>query len=29
MLEEGGFFGDNYFEYINKRQTAIKPIKVN
>lgn len=27
MLEEAGFFGDNTFEYVNKRQTAIKPIK--
>ncbi|MEQ6123144.1 M24 family metallopeptidase [Pseudotenacibaculum sp. MALMAid0570] len=29
MLEEAGFFGDNYFEYVNERQTAIKPIKTN
>jgi len=29
MLEEGGFFGDNYFEYINTRQTELKPIKIN
>ncbi|WP_026776782.1 M24 family metallopeptidase [Polaribacter sp. Hel_I_88] len=29
MLEEAGFFGDNTFEYVNERQTAIKPIKFN
>lgn len=29
MLEEAGFFGDNTFEYVNQRQTEIKPIKVN
>lgn len=29
MLEEAGFFGDDYFEYVNERQTAIKPIKSN
>ncbi len=29
MLEEAGFFGNNIFEYVNKRQTEIKPIKVN
>jgi Xaa-Pro aminopeptidase len=29
MLEEAGFFGDNIFEYVNERQTAIKPIKIN
>ncbi|NVJ89311.1 MAG: aminopeptidase P family protein [Flavobacteriaceae bacterium] len=29
MLEEAGFFGDNTFEYVNTRQTAIKPIKIN
>ena len=29
MLEEAGFFGDNTFEYVNKRQTAIKPIIIN
>ncbi|APZ46369.1 Xaa-Pro aminopeptidase [Polaribacter reichenbachii] len=29
MLEEAGFFGDNTFEYVNKRQTEIKPIKIN
>ena len=28
MLEEAGFFGDNTFEYVNERQTAIKPIKI-
>ncbi|EAR12742.1 Xaa-Pro aminopeptidase family enzyme [Polaribacter irgensii 23-P] len=27
MLEEAGFFGDTTFEYINERQTEIKPIK--
>ena len=27
MLEEAGYFGDNTFEYVNERQTAIKPIK--
>ncbi len=27
MLEEAGFFGNNTFEYVNERQTAIKPIK--
>jgi Xaa-Pro aminopeptidase len=27
MLEEAGFFGDATFEYINERQTEIKPIK--
>ena len=27
MLEEAGFFGDDFFEYVNERQTAIKPIK--
>ncbi|PQJ77466.1 M24 family metallopeptidase [Polaribacter glomeratus] len=27
MLEEAGFFGDDVFEYVNKRQTAIIPIK--
>lgn len=27
MLEEAGFFGDDVFEYVNGRQTAIKPIK--
>jgi Xaa-Pro aminopeptidase len=27
MLEEGGFFGDNSHEYINTRQTKLKPIK--
>ena len=29
MLEEAGFFGNNTFEYVNKRQTSIKPIKTN
>lgn len=29
MLEEAGFFGDDIFEYVNERQTAIKPIKIN
>jgi Xaa-Pro aminopeptidase len=29
MLEEGGYFKDNEFEYINERQTEIKPIKPN
>ena len=29
MLEEAGFFGNNTFEYINERQTFIKPIKIN
>ncbi|MEN8878761.1 MAG: M24 family metallopeptidase [Polaribacter sp.] len=29
MLEEAGFFGDNTFKYVNDRQTAIKPIKIN
>jgi hypothetical protein len=27
MLEEAGFFGETTFEYVNKRQVAIKPIK--
>ena len=27
MLEEAGYFGDTTFEYVNERQTAIKPIK--
>ena len=27
MLEEAGFFGDNTFEYVNERQTTMKPIK--
>lgn len=26
MLEEAGFWGDGFFEYVNQRQTAIKPI---
>ena len=29
MLEEAWFYGDNFFEYVNERQTEIKPIKVN
>lgn len=29
MLEEAGFVGDNTFEYVNERQTKIKPIKPN
>jgi Xaa-Pro aminopeptidase len=29
MLEEAGYFGDDTFEYVNERQTAIKPIKTN
>ncbi|TVZ55887.1 Xaa-Pro aminopeptidase [Lutibacter sp. Hel_I_33_5] len=28
MLEEAGFFGDNTFEYLNKRQLEIKPVKI-
>ena len=28
MLEEAGFVGDNTFEYVNERQTEIKPIKI-
>ena len=28
MLEEAGFFGDDTFDYVNERQTAIKPIKI-
>jgi Xaa-Pro aminopeptidase len=28
MLEEAGFFGDNTFEYVNERQTEIKPIHI-
>lgn len=28
MLEEAGFFGDNTFNYVNERQTVIKPIKI-
>lgn len=27
MLEEAGYFGNNFFEYVNTRQTEIKPIK--
>lgn len=29
MLEEAGYFGDGTFEYVNERQTEIKPIKIN
>lgn len=29
MLEEAGFFGDDTFEYVNERQTQIKPIKTH
>ncbi len=29
MLEEAGFYGDNFFEYVNERQLAIKPINTN
>jgi Xaa-Pro aminopeptidase len=29
MLEEAGFYGDATFDYVNKRQTEIKPIKIN
>ena len=29
MLEEAGFYRDNFFEYVNERQTEIKPIKIN
>ncbi|WP_222614553.1 M24 family metallopeptidase [Constantimarinum furrinae] len=29
MLEEAGFFGENGFRYVNKRQEAIKPIQTN
>ena len=29
MLEEAGFYGDNFFEYVNERQTEIKPINAN
>jgi Xaa-Pro aminopeptidase len=29
MLEEAGFFGDNTFEYVNERQTEIKPVETN
>ena len=29
MLEEPGFYGDTGFRYINKRQEAIIPVKVN
>lgn len=27
MLEEAGYYGDGYFEYVNQRQTEIKPIQ--
>jgi hypothetical protein len=27
MLEEAGFLGDEVFEYVNERKTAIKSIK--
>ena len=27
MLEEAGFFGENGFRYVNKRQEKIRPIK--
>lgn len=29
MLEEAGFWGNNSFQYVNTRQTAIKPIKID
>ena len=29
MLEEAGFFGNDTFKYVNERQTAIKPIKID
>ena len=29
MLEEAGFYGDNFFKYVNERQTEIKPINAN
>ena len=29
MLEEAGFYGDNFFEYVNERQTEIKPVNAN
>lgn len=28
MLEEAGCFGDDTFDYVNERQTAIKPVKI-
>ena len=28
MLEEAGYFGEGKYEYVNKRQEAIKPIKI-
>ena len=27
MLDEASFFSDDFFEYVNERQVAIKPIK--
>ncbi|MFT4670038.1 MAG: hypothetical protein ACI9HJ_001616, partial [Ulvibacter sp.] len=27
MLEEAGFYGENGFRYVNKRQQEIKPIR--
>lgn len=29
MLEEAGFYGDNSFSYVNKRQETIKPISTH
>ena len=29
MLEEAGFYGEEGFRYVNKRQTKIKPIYIN
>jgi len=29
MLEEAGFYGDNFFDYVNERQTEIKSIQTN
>ncbi|CAI8436353.1 MAG: Uncharacterised protein [Flavobacterium sp. SCGC AAA160-P02] len=29
MLEEAGYYGGGFFEYVNQRQTKIKPIKTN
>ena len=29
MLEEAGFYGDNFFDYVNERQTKIKSIQTN
>ena len=28
MLEEAGFYGEGVFEYVNERQTSIKPIQI-